>query len=100
MSSWEEAASWAPRAGLTASALLSSLRTLLLDGNLLGSLPAELGSLEGLAYLGLSFNRFVCVPPVLERLRRLEKLCLAGNRLSALDLAELQWLPVRQVDLR
>uniref|UniRef100_H3CL55 adenylate cyclase n=1 Tax=Tetraodon nigroviridis TaxID=99883 RepID=H3CL55_TETNG len=79
---------------------MHSVRTLLLDGNLLDSLPAELGSLEGLAYLGLSFNRFSCVPPVLEKLRNLEKLCLAGNQLSALDVAELQWLSVRQVDLR
>ena len=77
-----------------------SLRTLLLDGNFLGSLPAELGSLEGLAYLGLSFNQFSCVPPVLEKLRSLEKLCLAGNRLSVLDVAGLQWLSARHIDLR
>lgn len=79
---------------------MSSLRTLLLDGNLLSSLPSELGSLEGLTYLGLSFNRFSCVPPVLERLRVLEKLCLAGNQLSVLDVAGLQWLSARHIDLR
>lgn len=77
-----------------------SLQTLLLDGNLLRSLPVELGALEGLAYLGLSFNSFHCVPPVLEKLRATEKLCLAGNQLSALDMAGLQWLPARHVDLR
>lgn len=79
---------------------MSSLQTLLLDGNSLGSLPAELGSLEGLTYLGLSFNRFSLVPPVLEKLLALEKLCLAGNQLSVLDLAGLQWLSVRHIDLR
>lgn len=79
---------------------VSSLRTLLLDGNFLSGLPAELGLLESLTYLGLSFNRFSCVPPVLEKLRVLEKLCLAGNQLSVLDVAGLQWLSVRHIDLR
>lgn len=60
----------------------------------------ELSSLEGLCYLGLSFNRFSSVPPVLEKLRGVEKLCLAGNQLSVLDLSGLQWLPARSVDLR
>lgn len=82
------------------SGSVSSLRTLLLDGNLLSSLPVELGSLEGLTYLGLSFNHFSCVPPVLEKLRALEKLCLAGNQLSILDVAGLQWLSARHIDLR
>lgn len=80
--------------------LVFSLQTLLLDGNLLSSLPVELGSLEGLTYLGLSFNCFDCVPPVLEKLRGMERLCLAGNQLSVLDVAGLQWLPARHVDLR
>lgn len=79
---------------------MSSLRTLLLDGNLLSSLPSELGSLEGLTHLGLSFNRFDGVPPVLEKLRALEKLCLAGNQLSVLDVSGLQWLSARHIDLR
>lgn len=79
---------------------VSSLQTLLLDGNFLNSLPVELGSLEGLTYLGLSFNRFSCVPPVLEKLRGMERLCLAGNQLSVLDVAGLQWLPARHIDLR
>lgn len=79
---------------------LASLQTLLLDGNLLSSLPVELGSLEGLTYLGLSFNCFSCVPPVLEKLGGMERLCLAGNKLSVLDLAGLQWLSARYIDLR
>uniref|UniRef100_A0A3B3C876 PH domain and leucine rich repeat protein phosphatase 1 n=1 Tax=Oryzias melastigma TaxID=30732 RepID=A0A3B3C876_ORYME len=79
---------------------LTSLQTLLLDGNLLSSLPTELSSLEGLTYLGLSFNSFSCVPPVLEKLRGLERLCLAGNQLSVLDVAGLQWLPAHYIDLR
>lgn len=77
-----------------------SLQTLLLDGNLLSSLPVDLGSLEGLTYLGLSFNCFSCVPPILEKLRGLERLCLAGNQLSVLNMAGLQWLPARHIDLR
>lgn len=79
---------------------MSSLQTLLLDSNCLTSLPVELGSLEGLTYLGLSFNCFSCVPPVLEKLRGVERLCLAGNQLSVLDMAGLQWLPSRHVDFR
>lgn len=79
---------------------VSSLQTLLLDGNCLSALPGELASLEGLTYLGLSFNSFICVPPVLEKLRGLERLCLAGNQVSALDAAGLQWLPARHIDLR
>ena len=79
---------------------MSSLQTLLLDSNLLSSLPMELGSLEGLTYLGLSFNCFVCVPAVLENLRGMERLCLAGNQLSVLDLVGLQWLPAHHIDLR
>lgn len=77
-----------------------SLQTLLLDGNLLSSLPVDLGSLEGLTYLGLSFNCFSCVPSILEKLRGLERLCLAGNQLSVLNMAGLQWLPARHIDLR
>lgn len=80
--------------------VVSSLQTLLLDGNFLSSLPAELGALKGLTYLGLSFNRFSCVPPVLEKLSGMERLCLAGNQLSVLDIAGLQWLPSCHVDLR
>lgn len=85
---------------LPSSLIVSSLQTLLLDGNFLSALPAELGSLEGLTYLGLSFNCFSSVPPVLEKLRGMERLCLAGNQLSVLDIAGLQWLPSRHIDLR
>ncbi|KAM3875805.1 PH domain leucine-rich repeat-containing protein phosphatase 1-like [Diretmus argenteus] len=79
---------------------MHNLQTLLLDGNLLSSLPVELGSLECLTYLGLSFNCFSCISPVLEKLRGMERLCLAGNQLSVLDMAALQWLPARHIDLR
>lgn len=80
--------------------LVSSLQTLLLDGNFLNCLPTELHSLQGLTYLGLSFNCFSGVPPVLEKLKGVERLCLAGNRLSVLDVDRLQWLPARHIDLR
>lgn len=79
---------------------MSSLQTLLLDGNFLNCLPAELHSLQGLTYLGLSFNCFSSVPPVLEKLKGVERLCLAGNQLSVLDVDRLQWLPARHIDLR
>ncbi|XP_034560726.1 PH domain leucine-rich repeat-containing protein phosphatase 1-like [Notolabrus celidotus] len=79
---------------------MHNLQTLLLDGNFLSSLPIELGSLDVLTYLGLSFNCFYCVPPVLEKLKGMERLCLAGNQLSVLDMAGLQWLPARYIDLR
>nr|XP_019961670.1 PREDICTED: PH domain leucine-rich repeat-containing protein phosphatase 1-like [Paralichthys olivaceus] len=79
---------------------MHNLQTLLLDSNFLSSLPMELGSLEGLTYLGLSFNCFICVPAVLENLRGMERLCLAGNQLSVLDMGGLQWLPAHHIDLR
>lgn len=77
-----------------------SLQTLVLDANRLSSLPAELGSLEALVYLGLSFNRFTCTPPVLEKLNGMERLCLAGNQISVVHMAGLQRLSTRHIDLR
>lgn len=77
-----------------------SLQTLVLDANRLSSLPAELGSLEALVYLGLSFNRFTCTPPVLEKLKGMERLCLAGNQISVVHMAGLQRLSTRHIDLR
>ncbi|KAL0199619.1 hypothetical protein M9458_002806, partial [Cirrhinus mrigala] len=69
------------------------LQTLVLDGNLLSALPAELGRLQRLAYLGLSFNEFTQVPAVLERLPAVERLCMAGNKAFRL-------LTLKHVDLR
>ncbi|AWP10482.1 putative PH domain leucine-rich repeat protein phosphatase 1-like [Scophthalmus maximus] len=79
---------------------MHNLQTLLLDCNSLSVLPAELAALEALTYLGLSFNCFDRVPALLENLRGVERLCLAGNQLSALDMVALQWLPAHHVDLR
>ncbi|KAK3546624.1 hypothetical protein QTP70_031306 [Hemibagrus guttatus] len=79
---------------------LQSLQTLLLDGNMLSSLPAELGSLQRLCYLGLSFNEFSGVPAVLERLSAVERLCMAGNRVEQLALQTFRLLSIKYVDLR
>lgn len=77
-----------------------SLQTFLLDGNSLSNLPSELGSLQRLSYLGLSFNQFNHVPQVLERLSSMEKLCMAGNHLETLTLQNFRLLHVKHIDLR
>lgn len=76
------------------------MQTFLLDGNSLEELPAELGSLQRLSYLGLSFNQFSHVPQVLEQLASMEKLCMAGNDLHTLTLQNFRLLRVKHVDLR
>ncbi|KAJ8383582.1 hypothetical protein AAFF_G00219620 [Aldrovandia affinis] len=76
------------------------LQTFLLDGNCLQTLPEELGDLQALGYLGLSFNQFSQLPAVLPRLQGVERLCMAGNSLTCLNLPELRHLQVKQVDLR
>lgn len=76
------------------------MQTFLLDGNSLNDLPNELGSLQRLSYLGLSFNQFNHVPQVLERLTSMEKLCMAGNHLETLTLQNFRLLHVKHIDLR
>lgn len=77
-----------------------SLQTFLLDGNSLAELPNELGSLQRLTYVGLSFNQFTHVPQVLEQLSSMEKLCMAGNSLETLTLQNFRLLRVKHIDLR
>lgn len=77
-----------------------SLQTFLLDGNSLDVLPNELGSLQRLSYVGLSFNQFNHVPQVLEQLASMEKLCMAGNSLESLTLQNFRLLRVKHIDLR
>lgn len=77
-----------------------SLQTFLLDGNSLEELPAELGSLQRLSYVGLSFNQLNHVPQVLEQLASMEKLCMAGNNLETLTLQNFRLLRVKHIDLR
>lgn len=79
---------------------LLSLQTFLLDGNSLDELPSELGSLQRLSYVGLSFNQFNHVPQVLEQLASMEKLCMAGNSLETLTLQNFRLLRVKHIDLR
>lgn len=81
--------------------LFSSLQTLCLDGNLLTSLPDELGNLQQLTSLGISFNSFSQIPEVLEKLTMLDKVVMAGNRLEILNLGVLTRMShVKHVDLR
>lgn len=77
-----------------------SLQTFLLDGNSLEELPGELGSLQRLSYVGLSFNQLNHVPQVLEQLASMEKLCMAGNNLETLTLQNFRLLRVKHIDLR
>lgn len=83
------------------SFLCHSLQTLSLDGNLLSSLPDELGGLAQLNSLGLSFNSFSHIPAVLERLSAVDKLAMAGNRVESLDLGALARMShLKNIDLR
>uniref|UniRef100_A0A672NLH0 PH domain and leucine rich repeat protein phosphatase 1 n=1 Tax=Sinocyclocheilus grahami TaxID=75366 RepID=A0A672NLH0_SINGR len=77
-----------------------SLQTLVLDGNLLSALPVELGRLQRLVYLGLSFNEFTQVPSVLEQLPAVERLCMAGNKVCVLMLQAFRLLTLKHIDLR
>lgn len=83
------------------SSLCVSLQTLSLDGNLLSSLPDELGGLAQLNSLSLSFNSFSHIPAVLERLSAVDKLAMAGNRVETLDLCTLARMSqLKNIDLR
>lgn len=75
-----------------------SLQTVSLDGNHLSFLPDEVGGLSQLSSLGLSFNNFSLVPAVLERLRAVDKLAMAGNGVESLELCNLKHL--KHIDLR
>ncbi|KAF7245255.1 PH domain leucine-rich repeat-containing protein phosphatase 1 [Varanus komodoensis] len=80
---------------------LNSLQTFLLDGNFLQSLPAELEKMHQLSYLGLSFNEFIDIPVVLEKLPAMDKLCMSGNCMETLNLQTLRRMPhIKHVDLR
>ena len=86
------------KAGLFVS---HSLQTLCLDGNVLTALPDELGNLQQLTSLGISFNNFSQIPEVLEKLTMLDKVVMAGNRLDVLNLGVLTRMShVKHVDLR
>ena len=78
-----------PRRGLNgripaALGHLASLRSLVLDGNVLtGAIPPELGKLTDLEILGLAANALTgAIPPELAKLSSLRELWLSGNRLT------------------
>lgn len=78
-----------------------SLQTLCLDGNFLNTLPEELGNLQQLSSLGISFNNFSYIPGVYEKLTMLDKVVMAGNYLEVLDLGVLSRMShIKHVDLR
>ena len=82
---------------LPASALPPRLRWLILTGNQLDSLPAELGGCARLQKLALAGNRLRSLPASMADLGRLELLRIAANQLDALpgwllELPRLAWL--------
>ncbi|KAF2987943.1 hypothetical protein EK904_005148 [Melospiza melodia maxima] len=88
--------------GMSAATLdVNNLQTFCLDGNFLTSLPEEMGNLQQLSCLGLSFNNFCELPAICEKLVTLDKLALAGNSIETLDLAVLNRMGhIKSVDLR
>ncbi|MGY0232197.1 leucine-rich repeat domain-containing protein [Longispora urticae] len=89
------------------------LRTLILDGNLIGELPAELGTLTSLEHLSLRYCGLTSLPESIGDLAALRVLRLAGNRtgernevtltvpatigrLAALEELDISWLSVEQ----
>ncbi|XP_023597653.1 PH domain leucine-rich repeat-containing protein phosphatase 2 isoform X2 [Trichechus manatus latirostris] len=80
---------------------LYNLQILCLDGNFLTTLPEELGNLQQLCSLGISFNHFSQIPEVYVKLTTLEKVVMAGNRLEVLNLGVLNRMShIKHVDLR
>ncbi|KAG2458620.1 PHLP1 phosphatase, partial [Polypterus senegalus] len=68
--------------------------------DLKSSLPEELGNLQHLSYLGLSFNEFSDVPAVTEKLTSVDKLCMSGNNLRDFHLGSLKLHHIKHIDLR
>ncbi|KAK2373560.1 putative LRR receptor serine/threonine-protein kinase [Trifolium repens] len=53
------------------------------DNKISGKVPAELGNLIGLIFLGISFNHFErVIPTTFGKFKRMQKLALYGNKLS------------------
>ena len=82
---------------LPATALPERLRWLILTGNQLARLPAELGGCSRLQKLALAGNRLQALPDSLADLRQLELLRIAANGLDSLpgwltELPRLAWL--------
>uniref|UniRef100_A0A182NPE7 Disease resistance R13L4/SHOC-2-like LRR domain-containing protein n=1 Tax=Anopheles dirus TaxID=7168 RepID=A0A182NPE7_9DIPT len=80
---------------------MTHLRFLCLAGNMIESVPAQIGRLECLETLDLSENALRHLPPTLGQLRRLSKLLLNGNYLHQLPseighLHKLEVLDVRK----
>lgn len=69
---------------VSAKALPPKLRWLILTGNQVTRLPAELGDSAHLQKLMLSGNRLQTLPPELARCSRLELLRIAANQLTEL----------------
>ena len=60
---------------------------ILYDNNLSGTLPAEIGNLTNLQYLGLSKNKLIGLPAAIGSLGFLQGLDLSSNQLSSLPTA-------------
>ena len=84
---------------VSAAALPSRLRWLILTDNRLAAVPPELGSRSRLQKLMLSGNRLTALPPELAQCQSLELLRLAANQFEVFpdwlwDLPTLAWLAV------
>ena len=78
---------------------MTKLQLLLLDGNKLTELPAEIGDLKELRVLSVRDNQLVALPTSIQRMTILEELYLHENKLTELpaeigDLRELRELSV------
>ena len=83
------------------SGVLNALKFLFLDANKITALPSGLENLSSLIFISAPLNRIndAGVPPSLQRLRRMDTLNLAGNRLNHLPVEAMKAPRLRWINL-
>lgn len=81
--------------------ILNALKFLILDANEITALPSGLGNLSSLIFISAPLNRIsdAGVPSSLQRLRRMDTLNLAGNRLNHLPVEAMKAPRLRWINL-
>ena len=79
--------------------LKASLKALIMDDNMLTSLPDSIGELAGLEQLGVSSNQLAAVPETIGTLANLKQLILRWNNLASLPDSFADLHSLEQLDL-